>query len=177
MQSRGCERSRACPLLAHGTLRSPGGGRGGRDSGARSHGRSSPAARCPCEATPGCPAPGPACTLPALIGLRERRISVLRGLWHRSGDEQRQNSPRDAPRAASLPAPADAAAARGAAGEADACGLMTAPGASVSPPGSASLLSPGSKLVRKAIIVLNKMHLLRGEKIRITSLFERGYNL
>lgn len=40
-----------------------------------------------------------------------------------------------------------------------------------------SFLSPGSKLVRKAIIVLNKMHLLRGGKIRISSLFERGYNL
>lgn len=40
-----------------------------------------------------------------------------------------------------------------------------------------SFLSPGSKLVRKAIIVLNKMHLLRGGQIRISSLFERGYNL
>lgn len=52
----------------------------------------------------------------------------------------------------------------GAAGEADACRLMTAPGASVSSQDAASFLSPGSKLVRKAIIVLNKMHLLRGEK-------------
>lgn len=53
---------------------------------------------------------------------------------------------------------------RGGCRQADACRLMTAPGASVCPQGSASFLSPGSKLVRKAIIVLNKMHLLRGGK-------------
>lgn len=50
----------------------------------------------------------------------------------------------------------------GAAGEAEARRLLTAPGASVPPRCSAAFLCRGCKLVGKAIIVLNKMHLLRG---------------